>query len=273
MAEHARERPDRKSEKFIGYFRLVDKCGESGCPVCRLVTEDSRHYLTALLYGQVTDPDTRRRLRAAWGFCNWHAWMLLDIENSYSGAAIIYEDLVRLVTDRVRRLTGRSRRGRFASLLPWLDGRSRRPPAVYLYRRRELCPVCQSTAQAEARYAETMIRFIREAELQLAYARSDGLCVPHALQAIELADATTRVSELLEPTLQKWARLREDLESFVRKHDYRNAEPFTEADAASYRRAFEMLTGAEGVFGNDLHVSSRRAASLSTGAGPPARRP
>ncbi|PYM13109.1 MAG: hypothetical protein DMD81_22110, partial [Candidatus Rokuibacteriota bacterium] len=81
--------PDAMPAKFIGYFRLLEHCASPGCPVCRSVIDDTRKYLDALLYEQVTDPDTRRRLRTSWGFCNWHAWLLLDVETSLSGAAII----------------------------------------------------------------------------------------------------------------------------------------------------------------------------------------
>src|SRR6266849_5998130 len=101
--------------KFISYFRLLDHCAGQGCPVCRLVTEDSRHYLDTLLSEQVTDPDTRRDLRASWGFCNWHAWMLLEIESSQTGTAVIYEDLIARVIDGMRRLARPSRRARLVS--------------------------------------------------------------------------------------------------------------------------------------------------------------
>jgi len=62
------------------------------------------------------------------------------------------------------------------------------------------------------------------------------------------------LSHLLDRTLGKWEELRKDLDRFVRKHDYRNQEPFTEAEASSYRRAFEMLSGRRGVWGNDVHA-------------------
>jgi len=244
-----------KAGRFVGYVRLVDACREPGCPACRLVTQDSRRHLNAILYEQVTDPDTRRRLRASWGFCGWHAWMLLEVENSPSGAAIIYEDLVRTVIDRLGRLSARSRRAAFVSLLPWLEQRSVPSRTPNLYRRRELCPVCESTAAAEQGYLQTLARFIGEPDLRLAYASSDGLCAPHAVGAIEIVRDSAELRELLDLTLQKWARVRDDLASFIRKHDYRNTEPYTDADATSYTRAFELLAGATGVFGNDLHAT------------------
>lgn len=255
MADSQGER-GRKPERFVGYVRLVDACRDPGCPVCRLVTQDSRRHLTAILYEQVTDPATRRRLRGSWGFCGWHAWMLLEIENAPSGAAIIYEDLIRAVIDRLRRLASRSRRAPFVSLLPWLEPRSApgRAPSN-LYRRRELCPVCESTAAAEQGYLQTLARCIREPDVRLAYAGSDGLCAPHAVGAVELVREGVELRDLLELTLEKWARVRDDLESFIREHDYRNTQPYTDADATSYTRAFELLAGARGVFGNDLHAA------------------
>jgi uncharacterized protein DUF6062 len=263
MAEDSQGGRRRNAEKFIGYFRLVDACAEPGCPVCRLVTHDSRQALTALLYEQVTDPDTRRRLKASWGFCNWHAWMLLGVADSFSGAAIIYEDVVRTVTEHVRRLADRSLRARTPLLPRWLGRRSPQSAAQRVYKRRAICPVCATTADAESRYLHTMLKFITDPELTLAYGTSAGLCVPHLVRVVELGGATAEARELIDRTLAKWSSLREDLESFVRKHDHRNTEPYTEAETASYRRAFEALAGATGVFGNDLHaeiepVSRRR---------------
>lgn len=242
------------SQKFIGYVRLVDACAAPGCPVCRCVTDDARRHLDALMYEQVTDPDTRRRLRASWGFCNWHTWMLLEIENSRLGSAIIYADLVGLFIHRVRRFADRPRLGR---LLAWPFGRRRRArgrPIVELYRRRPRCPVCRMLAQTEQTYVETMLTFVDDAELQLAYVASDGICAPHAVRAIELGAGRRELGSLLGRTLPKWTRLQADLESFVGKHEYRNTKPFTEADATSYQRAFEMLSGAQGLFGNDVHA-------------------
>jgi hypothetical protein len=250
------------SEKFIGYFRLVEACGKAGCPVCRSVRDESRQHLDALLYEQVTDSDTRRGLRASWGFCNWHTWMLLEIENSLFGSAIIYEDLVRLFVERVSRLAQRRRPG---GLRAWIAGIGWRRPStlVEVYRRRRMCPICARAAETEDRYLLDAVRFIGDPELQLAYARSDGLCAPHMIRALEVATPGAEVRELLERTLAKWSKLREDIGSFVGKHDYRNRDPFTEAETASYMRAFEMLAGAKNVFGNDLHKGDRSRTGIA----------
>jgi hypothetical protein len=244
------------AEKFIGYLRLVDACGEPGCPICRCVRDESRGHLDALLYEQVTDSDTRRTLRASWGFCNWHTWMLLEIEHGLFGAAIIYEELVTLTRrrfERAARATGAAR--------SWLGGLfHRRAPAeiVQSYRRRRRCPICMTAADTEKRSLATLVKSIDDPELQLAYARSDGLCVPHLVQAIDQGgDEPARVRSLVARTQDKWIALGRHIGSFVAKHDYRNRERYTEAETASYLRAFETLAGAKGVFGNDVRPGER----------------
>jgi len=242
-------------EKFVGYFRFVEACGEPGCPLCRCVTRESRGYLDALLYEQVTDPDTRRTIRASWGFCNWHTWMLLEIQQAIFGAAIIYADLVERALRQTERLGDgpgrRGKRGWFSTLM----ARPRRShPAVEQYRGRAVCPACRHAADTERRCLEPLVTFIDDGDLAAAYARSQGLCLPHLLAAVEANGERPGTRTLVDSTRRKWMEIGDDVSSFVRKHDYRNREPYTPAETASYTRAFEMLVGAKSVFGNDIHA-------------------
>ncbi len=239
-------------EKFIGYLRLVEACRAPGCPVCRCVLDESRGYLAALLYEQVTDPDTRRALRASWGFCGWHAAMLPEIEQAMFGAAIIYEDLVRLALERTEALAGGTRARRRRGWLAVLVGRPRPGDVGTRYRARPACPACVSVGQTERRALDTLVKLVDDGDLQAAYARSDGLCVPHLFAAVEVGGARAEVTTLVDRTRERWRTLGRALGSFVAKHDYRNREPYTPAEAAASARAFDTLAGAGGVFGNDL---------------------
>ncbi|OPL11636.1 MAG: hypothetical protein AVO39_04785 [delta proteobacterium MLS_D] len=63
-------------------------------------------------------PDVRRRLRAAWGFCERHAWMLLMVESSMRhsflmGPAVLYGDLLGRASS-VLRIRGPMRDARIA---------------------------------------------------------------------------------------------------------------------------------------------------------------
>lgn len=244
-------------ERFVGYFRLVEACAEPGCPVCWCVIRESRSHLGALLYEQVTDPDTRRAVRASWGFCNWHTWMLPEIEHGKFGSAIIYEDLVRVALEQTERLGDGAgvprRRGWLATLLR----RPRRSTTGRIHRERPACLACVTAAEAESRYLETLVRHIGDGDVLAAYARSDGLCVPHLFAAVETSGYRPEARALVARTREKWRQLRDELGSFVAKHDYRDRQPYTPPEAAAPTRAFGTLAGAKSVFGNDVHPRPR----------------
>jgi hypothetical protein len=228
-----------------GKWPIIDACGERGCPLCRCLLDGSRRYLQALLHEGVTDVDTRRRLRLAWGFCNWHTWMLADVAGSTFGAAIIYEDLV---TRLLRRTAEPGHGSRPAGWLGSLRGRRRKATLVDLWRRRTACPACDDAASAETRHLDILLTLADDEALGDAYALSDGLCLPHLVQAVERGHEGAEA--LVTRTRQAWARVGRDLAAFVGKHDHRNRQPFTEAEAAARARALELLAGAPGVFGH-----------------------
>jgi len=236
--------------KFIGYFRLVEACERAGCPVCRCVVADARQYLERLLYEQVTDPVTRRQLYGSWGFCNWHAWLTRETSDPAFGSAILSDDLLRLAIQRFQNPNRGERRSR--RVLGWLGragGRAAGTLLARLYARRRLCPGCRQSALSEAGYVRAMLQFVDDPELERAYWQSAGLCVPHALRALELGGGGEAARRLVARTLDKWESLRRDLQGFIGKHDHRNRQPFTQAEAEAPERALEALAGASGVFG------------------------
>jgi hypothetical protein len=256
------------SDKFIAFHRLLDACAESGCPVCRCLVDGTRRHLESLLYEHVTDPASRARLRASWGFCNWHAWMLRETSNPAFGTAILSEDLLRVIGERLARHVDEPprahrpstlRRRSFLRRLGARLGRDVVRPVVDAFRRRVACPACAELADAEQRYVEAALDFVDDPAFEAAYEASSGLCVPHAVRALERAGTSPAGDRLLARTLPKWADLRRDLAGFVAKHDHRNREAYTEAESTAYIRAIEALTGQAGLFPNDLGRATRIA--------------
>jgi Family of unknown function (DUF6062) len=219
--------------------------------VCFCLAQHSREQLATLLYEQVNDLETRRRLRASWGLCNWHTWMLLELPGSRASTAILSEDLLRLLIERVGRAAATTLVGRLATRLTHARARTAQRLAA-LYRRRPPCPVCERAGEAEQRYIEALLDHLDDPEFRLAYARSGGLCAPHAMRAVEVIGGHREIKPLLDLTLVRWSRMRQDVAGFIAKHDHRNTHPFTEAETESCRRALELLSGAPGLFGTDL---------------------
>jgi hypothetical protein len=244
--------------KFIGYFRLIEACAEPGCPVCRCVIQDGHRYLDGLLYEQVTDVDTRQALRASWGFCSWHTWMLLEIPHSIFGSAVIHEDILKRALARTERFGDRARRSRRRRWVARLTGRAERTAARSGFRPPATCAACTTARDNERRYLETLARLGHEGDLQAAYARSGGLCAPHLFALLEAHEEHVGARVLIDETRAKWRKVGQELGSFVAKHDHRNRDPYTAEEAASCSRVFEILAGARGVFGNDLHPRNGR---------------
>ena len=243
--------------KFMGDFHLLEACQQSGCPICRCLESDCRRHMDALIYEHVNDPDTRASLRASWGFCNWHTWMLVEVEGAVTGAAIVYEDLLGTVLRRVRRVSGRTISAGTLARRVYGVFVGRRSGIATRYERRLTCPICLHSRRGEARYVDAALHGIGDPEFDRAYEKSDGICLPHLLQAVERDRRRRAADDLVARTLAKWQALRDDLQRFVRKQDYRNTEPFTEAEASSSTRAFEALVGRRAVFGNELHRHGR----------------
>lgn len=242
------------TSKFVSFFRLIEAYAQEGCPVCRCLREDAVRYLDALFYEQVNDPGTRAALHASWGFCNWHAWLIREIPHSSLGTGIISEDLLRGALGRLRHLLVRIRRGRLT--VGWLSrlvGRPPRVPLLILWRLRTICPACHAGREAEALYLLTVLDFTGDPQFDRAFDRSPGLCLPHVLRMVELGPAHSNLTPVLERIEAKWQRLQTELKSFVAKHDYRTTEPFTGAEARAWTLAIELLAGAPGIFGNQLH--------------------
>jgi len=237
------------NRKFIGYFRLVEACEQAGCPVCTSLENDSRRALETLLYEHVTDGETRQRLRQAWGLCSWHAASLRDGNAVATGAAILFEDVLRVCHETVERLYDRS-----APAGRWPASRIRRqvPPLVAHYRALAPCPVCETLRAAEKAYLDSVVEFADDPQFSGAYGRSTGLCVPHIVAVVEHHNRENGAQVIVRATLRKWRDLRERLQRFVDKHEYRSRGPITDSDASSWRLASEMLAGRPGVFSNQI---------------------
>src|SRR5215210_7681192 len=118
------------NSKHSTYFELRDAIDAPGCVVCRLAARSVRRYLEILSFESVNDYGLRGQLRRSRGFCNLHAWQLLDTVRDPFGAGIIYRD----VLNECRRLLERGSPAELAG-----DG---------------ACLACEARAGSVARYVD-----------------------------------------------------------------------------------------------------------------------
>jgi len=258
------------SSKFITYFQLLDAFREPGCPVCTRLERGALRALDGLMYEQVNDPFTRDRLVESHGFCNWHAWMLISVRNSALGVALIYRHLLQETLEHLQ-AAGREihPRGRWQRLRERLVGPRGEPIPILAWRsRKSPCYLCTFARRSERDDLRTILEFLGEAEFAEAFARSDGLCLPHLYASMAVGRDHLNLRVLLAMQENRWQDLLWELEEFARKFDYRYADEAKGRESSSWHRALEAFVGRVGVFGPERGEPRVYEAPQGVTAGP-----
>lgn len=151
------------------------------CPVCRLTLQGVDRFMHLISLENVTDVDTRLKLRAAGGFCNRHSYQWATLHDAL-GTAIIYEDLLREASKRIEK-------GDFLSRRSGFFGRSAAPENLF-----SPCPVCQYQEEIENRVANDFAEgFAEQPRFRQAYAAHQvaGLCLPHYRRVVSRLDGAS----------------------------------------------------------------------------------
>jgi hypothetical protein len=221
-------------EKDVLYHEVLEALQAGGCAVCRLARRSSDSYLHALIYEGVTDVKLRETLRDARGLCYRHGWRLAGQRGAVLGTAIIYRDVINTLVKALEanantapRLFGRGQPGLSRALAPSVD-----------------CPACVLERDAEERSVKILLNHLDDAAIAATYRQAGGLCLPHFQLAIGNG-SQTQGQTLAGWQAETWARLRDELDELIRKHDYRfRSEPVTANEADSWERALAAVVGA-----------------------------
>jgi len=135
-------------QKHLPFFKLIDACTTQGCPLCTLLHGDEAQYFDSLLYERVNDRQLRARFNASRGFCGYHADYLCELRDGLA-VVLLYRQVLRDELDRAPATT------------------------------EKLCPACEYLQEREQHWIGVLGRFLHDEELQTAFTRSGGLCLPH----------------------------------------------------------------------------------------------
>jgi len=218
--------------KHLAYYELLETLQQAReCPLCEGRRSSVRRYLASLLYESVNDPDFRRRLRAARGFCPRHAALLLDFEKGLP-VALWYADQLEEALDFLARLRQSKRKPDGGEALK--KGQAHPP-----------CPVCEWESENERLRCSTLLKYLDDDELRQALEAGPGLCLPHLLEVLAATKSSEAWTYLIELHQRKLAALASEVKEFLRKQDYRFASEGFGAEADSWRRAVKALLGAD----------------------------
>lgn len=228
---------------------------EKDCPVCFRMEQSSREDLQALFYEKVTDHEIREYLIKARGFCNWHAWMSLELRTGESRLVPIYQELLEkelaeLEADLKNRPSEQSLGSFLKQILPFK--RSQKTSPLRVEKRDVPCPICMKIQVLERTYLHSIVDEISEEEFLKKFKASLGLCRPHLHLALSLWEAHPNLPLLIEVHLEKFRNLLEELNEFIRKFDYRYAREPKGPESDSWFRGVKLFVGRRGLFGSDL---------------------
>lgn len=243
--ENNGDRPEVAALDLLSTFR------QPGCPLCRIRQKAADRCLFGLLWEHMNNMDVRLRLADSLGFCPEHTWQLYrmaEIEfEGETGAPTLYQDIVRNILDHLRVLETR--------VPDNLPGRWRRKRQLLTPKRP--CLVCDDVAAAEDRNLHWLVDGCADAAFRTRYAVSDGLCLSHLRQAVEVALQTDSNAArfLLRLSALKGEALVADLDEYIRKRAWENRlETISEAEQNVTCRAARFLGGLE----QDSEAEARR---------------
>ena len=240
----------KEKSKYISYFNLWDALGQPGCPVCSLAERNSFRFLDALLYERVNDVGTREELRKSLGFCNWHAWKSLEVQNCPLGLGIIYNDMLERIQERLAKVQHSI--PVFIPFIRRLLPRGKVKNSNRLLRPSHSCPVCQSVRFFEETNLGILLDFISERDFERQFSGSAGICFPHLIIAIEKFPGHENLPLLIERQMTKYESLQGEVSEFIRKHDYQYAHEPRGAESDSWKRALEMVVGKREIFPSQM---------------------
>ncbi len=193
---------------------LEEALRQGECALCWLAHRHLLRRVDSLLNEHVTDPQWRQLLREGNGFCAYHAQLVLSRAHVLS-VAIIAEDLL-------------------SSVSPTPP--AKRQSAAWR------CQLCEAQSHDVMQSARLLAQLLSDGEWRTRYEASQGLCLPHLRQVLQVAPNGVQAWLVANET-RRWQALRQQLQEVIRKHDYRfQHEPWGE-EVGSWQRAMHKLFG------------------------------
>ena len=206
-----------KNEYLIG--QIDEKMNVIGCPICSLTDKAVHDYIDALFYENVNDPVERTNFVKGHGFCPKHLKMVENHLNAHPelgilGVNILYHDLFDYLEKALDEIDGK-----------FGDG----------------CELCEVEKKAERRYLELFSEFFSFPDRREKYAQSVSMvCLRHTYMLREIKGFEFNIFMKIQK--EKLARLKKDMEEFIRKSDYRfSHEPLTSREGQAWRMLSKFL--------------------------------
>lgn len=227
-------------------FRSGDEC-----PFCFLERETEERAINFTIgpCASYMEPEIRA-ITDSQGFCREHLKKLFDYGNALGCSLILqtyYTGMLRELEDQLENYDLPPKRSLFQKKPAQT---AENALGAWLRRREESCFICSQMQENKQRYYETFFYLLRESEFRDTVEGSKGFCLRHFRELLESAGKNLPNSrrEWFYDTVfrlmgENLLRVKEDLDWFVAKNDYRNAGADWKNSRDALARSIQKLQG------------------------------
>lgn len=227
----------------------VVKAFQSGdeCPFCHLHRDAERRAIRfyAGPSASYMEPEIRK-ITTQTGFCQEHTKKLYDYGNQLGSALMVqshYADLLEELQTQLKNFEIPKKR-----LFPSKKEKNI-PFWQHLQERTAQCSVCNQLNDSLDRHYQVFFSLLKEQEFCRMLEESKGFCIPHFARMLQMAEKhlPQRKAEWFYPTVyrvmeQNMVRVKEDLEWYIQKHDYRFVSADWKNSKDSLQRAMQKIS-------------------------------
>ena len=231
----------------------VNEAFESGdeCPFCYLSRENEERVINYTIgpCASYMEPDVRA-VTDSEGFCAAHLKKLFDYGNALGCSLILqtyYIGMLQELQTRLEEYALPAKRSLFRK-------KSAPPPEnpldAWLAKQEESCFICRHVQANQKRYYETFFTLLKQEEFRTKVENCKGFCLHHLREILESAGDNLPNSQrewfygtVFRLTEENLFRVKEDLDWFVKKNDYRYANQPWKNSRDALARSIQKLKG------------------------------
>ncbi|MBR3978293.1 MAG: hypothetical protein IKJ94_01555 [Oscillospiraceae bacterium] len=218
------------------------------CPFCYLERQAEQRAIRYIAGPEASymEPDVRA-VTDAQGFCRHHYKALYDYGNALGNALMMQTYYVGLQKEFQAQLGSfelPDKKGLFAKKHPSL------PITQWAKEKESTCFLCSRLEYNMRRYYATFFHLLKEPEFRQSVENSKGFCMHHFRQLMEMAEEYLPNNQIswFYPTVlalmeNSLARVQTDIDWFIEKFDYRNADAPWKNSMDAVPRGMQKLKG------------------------------
>ncbi len=218
---------------------------DKGCLFCVLRESTEETLVSRCLGASLMEPDTRIRVNEK-GFCQKHQQMLFEHENKL-GHALLMQSHMAEISKKLENAFNEAAKSQKKSMFFKPQSVAKKPLFDFL----DGCFVCENLDSNMQRFCYTFLYLYKtDSNFKKEFLSSKGLCLPDLRFVLNMAEKQYSeklykelTEDLKEQTLRQLKQIREDIDWFTQKFDYRNQSAPWKNSKDALERCINFLSG------------------------------